>query len=75
MAGHDDDVANELAEMTGASVTLWHRTDCTEVPTIDIERLGRLVTAQSAQDLLVLVGGDEPRVIPFVTTGHDAGGA
>ncbi len=67
--GTTQDASIDVANHPGTSVEYWHRTDgsgLTAPPTaLDIDQLEDALSSQRTDDVLVLLNGDTPTVIPF----------
>ncbi len=63
------DASIDVAKHPGTSVEYWHRTDGSGVTTpptaLDIDQLEDALSSQRTDDVLVLLNGDTPTVIPF----------
>ncbi|MDW3180227.1 MAG: DUF5671 domain-containing protein [Acidimicrobiia bacterium] len=63
------DASIDVAKHPGTSVEYWHRTDGSSVTTpptaLDIDQLEDALSSQRTDDVLVLLNGDTPTVIPF----------
>lgn len=58
--------AIDVSDHPGTSVEYWHRTDHpTNAATLDIDELDEALASQPGDDVLVLLNGDTPTVIPF----------
>ncbi len=67
--GTAPDLSLDVSDHPDTSVEYWHRTDGSGVTappsTLDIDQLDDVLASQPANDVLVLLNGDTPTVIPF----------
>lgn len=63
----DLDLADELAETTGAYLERWCRTDLPTIPPLDVGDLATRIRDSDAHDVLVVVGPGGASITPFET--------
>jgi len=64
--GRDDDSTLDLGTHNNTSIEYWHRTDAeARTAPIALDTLEDALAAQTGDDVLVLLNGDTPTVIPF----------
>lgn len=64
--GRDDDTTLDLGTHDNTSIEYWHRTDAeARTAPIALDTLEDALAAQTGDDVLVLLNGDTPTVIPF----------